>query len=162
MMKNIVIALSIFASLSSCSNSFDFQEGENIVELMKKDKRIYSLTPLDHVIWINGQKTSLKTGPNANNIYRPDFLKSIKMSQIEFDNYLDQFKKTNAYSVDFKNGKGYFIMESFLDDSQGLLYSDEDLEPTIKGTDKGIPFNEGSIYVKNKVKPYWYNAYAWH
>jgi len=168
-MKNIIILISILLTFASCSTSFDFNEAEKLVSKLKEDKRIYSLTCFENTILINGQKTSTnkeeiakfnETGFNYK--YRSNYLKSINVSKEEFDSFLLQFKKTKAYSVDYKDSKAYFIMDSFLDDSKGFLYSTEGLKNNNSSSESGILLNDGNIEIQDKIKSNWYNAIGWH
>ena len=91
-----------------------------------------------------------------------DYLNSIKVSRKELKSLLEQLKKTEAYSVDYKNGKAYFIMDSFLDSSNGYLYSIEELELTNENNKSKLQMNDGGIKILEKVKPKWYKVGAWH
>ena len=75
---------------------------------------------------------------------------------------LKQLEKTEAYSFDYKNGKAYFIMDSFLDSSNGYLYSNEALEITNESNKSELQMNGGNINIFEKVKPSWYKVGAWH
>lgn len=167
-MKNLII-ISILTILTSCSPSFDFYEAEKLIENMKEDNRIYSLTFQENTIIINGQKTSInkeevakfnETGFNYE--YRADYLNSIDVSKKEFDSFLLQFKKTKAYSVDYLDNKAYFIMDSFLDGSKGYLYSIKDLRITSENSKNEIKLNDGNITIISKKGINWYEATGWH
>ena len=168
-MKNLIILITTLLTLTSCSPSFDFNEAEKLISKMIDDNRIYRLTVFENTIIINGQKTSInkeeiaklnETGFNYK--FRPDYLRFIDVSKEEFDVFLLQFKKTKAYSVDYNDSKAYFIMDSFLDNSKGFLYSDENLKNTNTSSESRIQLHDGNIQIKDKIKPNWYDAFGWH
>lgn len=168
-MKKIIILISILTTLTSCSHSFDFNEAEKLIENLKEDNRIYTLTFSKNTLIINGQKTSTNkeeilklNGTGFNYEYKADYLKSINVSKEEFDSFLLKFKKTKAYSVDFKHNKAYFIIDSFLDNSKGYLYSIEDLKNTKENIENEILLHNGKVTVLDEVKTNWYNATGWH
>tara|TARA_B100000809_G_C14831601_1_gene421258 strand:- start:120 stop:647 length:528 start_codon:yes stop_codon:yes gene_type:complete len=167
--KNIIILISIIISFTSCSTSFDFNEAEKLVEKLKEDNRIFSLTFHDNTTIINGQKTSNNkeeisklNGTGFNYEYKADYLKSIDVSKKDFDSFLLQLKKTKAYSVDYRDSKAYFIMDSFLDHSTGFLYSDEDLKDPNYSNEIRISLHDGYIQNQDKIKTNWYNASGWY
>ena len=168
-MKIIIIFISILSTLTSCSSSFDFNEAEKLIENLKEDSRIYRLTFTKDLIIINGQKISqdkdeiVNLNENGfNYVYKIDYLKSINVSEKEFDSFLHQFKKTKAYSVDYLNNKAYFIKDSFLDSSKGYLYSIKDLKRTKENKRNEILLHDGNITVTDEVGINWYEATGWH
>jgi len=169
LMKKTILLFTILTSFTSCSTSFDFKAADKLVETLKGDSKIYRLTNHGNTIIINGQKTSgskteieerNKSGFNYE--YEMDYLNSISVSQKELKSLLKQLEKTEAYSVDYKDGKAYFIMDSFLDSSNGYLYSTEELEITDENNKSKLYMNDGNINILEKVKPNWYKVGGWH
>jgi len=165
----IILFITLLSILTSCSTSFEFKEANKLIELLENDSRIYRLTIHGNTIIINGQKTSVikteieernKSGFNYQ--YEMDYLNSINVSKKELKSMLKQLKKTEAYGFDYKNGKAYFIIDSFLDSSNGYLYSIEELEITKESNKSKLQMNDGNINILEKVKPNWYKVGAWH
>ena len=58
MQINIFILFSVLISLCSCIKSFNYDEAEKLITIMKEDNRIKMLSPFEDNISINGQQTS--------------------------------------------------------------------------------------------------------
>jgi len=165
----IILFITLLTILISCSSSFEFIEADKLIEVLKKDNRIYRLANHGSTIIINGQKTSTnkteienRNSNGFNYVFEMDYLNSINVSKKELETLLEQLKKTEAYSVDYKNGNAYFIMDSFLDSSNGYLYSIEELELTSEDNKSKLQMNDGNIKILEKVKSKWYKVGAWH
>ena len=167
-MKKIFIAIIIVGGLASCSQTFNFGEAEKLIDLINEDGRIYSFEIMVNTLSINGciianniEKLSESESIDYKVVNRPD-LKPIDISKDTLDAMLLQFQKTNAYSIGFKDGKAYFIMNSLLDSSRGYLYSNEDLSYLENKDQTGIRLSTGYIKIRSKARTKWYNANAWH
>lgn len=165
----IILFSIILIILNACSSSFEYKEADKLIEALKKDNRIYRLSIHGNTIIINGQKTSSnkseievlnKSGFNYE--YERDYLSSIGVSKKELNSLLKQLENTGAYSVDYMHGMAYFMMESFLDTSNGYLFSINEIEISNENNKSKFNMNDGRINVLEKVKPKWYKVDVWH
>ena len=165
----LILPIVILLAFTSCSTRFDFKEADKLVETLRGDSRIHRLTINSNNIFINGQKKSTTTTEieqlnknKLNYVFELDSSNSISLSKKELESLLHQLKKTKAYSVQYLDAKAYFIMDSFLDSSNGFLYSDENLKLTTENNKSDVRLTDGNIRILEKVKPNWYKVGAWH
>lgn len=168
-MKRISILILIISLLSSCNTPFDFDEAEKLIENLKKSDRINSLQYFDDTFIINNQKTSknkdevkVLNAEGSNYLYTSDYLKSIHLTNEEFDLILGQLKKTKAIRVNYERNKAYFMMSGFLDGSKGYLYSTEHLRNTKETNEISIQLFAAHIKILTKINSNWYQVSAWH
>ncbi|AZQ44431.1 hypothetical protein [Nonlabens ponticola] len=164
-MKNSFKLLVLSSCIISCTPSINFEKAEELTNLIESNSKIYRFSINENTTTINGKEIIT----NEEDIgyvkekglmfeSKRDNLQELEMSIEDLESFFFIFENTKAYSVDFKDGKAYFIVDSFLDNSKGYLYSKEELN-----TDKSsIKLNDGNIKVLDKIRPNWYKATAWH
>lgn len=166
--KNIIFILTV--GLTSCNpfnNKLDISNATLFINKLADFDSLKTLSYSEKEIGINDYRTStdLKYIHQEDSIgfikiYHTDsIIQKLSFDQTKFYEFLKLFKGTNSYNFDRNDSIYYFICNSFLDDSNGMIFSKRKLRKwTGNNIEDIIILNEHYVDSWTEYKDNWYNA----
>lgn len=163
-LSNIFFILVFALGLISCNpfnNKLNREYANLFISRLNDFDSLLTLSYNDKAISINNYYTSTdqiyihqEDSIGLTKIYRTDsIIQKLNFNKVKFYELLELFKKTNAHNFDRNDSIYYFICNSFLDDSNGMIYSKTKLK-IWKQNDR-IILNEHYIDNWNIYKDNW-------